>query len=300
LSPDAPVSLRCRKEESSFPLIDGIANLVRADRVDAVGSFARAYSEVWRKDGWGAPDSAYLFGLPYRDTTGRNSMKWKVKARSMDALLVALESMDVRTVVDLGAGIGWLSYHMARKGFEVYAVDVVQDSVLGLGAGRSYIHGTTYFERVCGELTNPPFQRESIDVVICNASLHYASELQETLRAISGILRPGGSFFVMNSPVHHKRHDTVQAETAFRAHLKDLGADEMVSSSYHHFERSALLSALNTLIGPTTEIPFDPGVAFRLNRRIKGIVLRMGVATFPILRARKAQPCFEDEPIVDE
>ncbi len=279
--------LACRREAHAFRVVDGIPHMVRPERADRVRAFAESYSKAWCRDGWGAVDSDYLLRLPYRDTSRRRSIEWRVKARSLEALERYLNNLRPHRVADLGSGVGWLSYHLARRGHEVYAVDIVHDNILGLGAATTYLRRGVYFERVLGELSRPPLLDASIDTVICNASLHYATSLPQVVEEINRVLRPGGALVVLNSPVHRDSDSALRAEGDFRERLRRLGADEEVASAYHHFTFDVLGEVLSSGIGKVERIPFDPGLVFRSVRRLKGLVLGMELANFPILLATK-------------
>ena len=279
--------LRC-SQAHEFEIADGVPLLVRESERPRLLAFADSYGPVWAKDGWGGSDREYLRSLPYHDTTHRRVAEWKVKARSMDALLRFLDPQKWPRVVDLGCGMGWLSHHLAVRGHEVYAIDVVLDGTVGLGAAGTYVRMGPAFERVWAGLHRLPFLSSSVDVVVCNASLHYASDLGISLGEIARILRPGGLVAILNSPVHSRGSSTVRAQSDFRTHLRALGATDDVMSVYHHFTRSELEAGLRTAVGPVNEIRFDPGRWFRWSRRVKGLVLQMELASFPILTATKA------------
>lgn len=279
-------TLRCRSGHTA-EVRAGIPRLVReADRVKVV-AFGAAYAVAWSKAGWGNRDEEYLRNLPFRDTTSRHNAEWRVKARSLRTLLDSLDPQEQLRVVDLGCGMGWLAHHLARRGDTVFAVDAVTDDTVGLGAAATYMRLGPPFDLVWGELDRPPFLSGCIDMVICNASLHYAGQLGSTLREISRILRPGGRLLVLNSPVYSLRESAERALDGFRASLRSLGASEEVVASVHHFVRSDLERSLVDAVGPVSEIPFDPGRWFRWSRAAKGLTLGMELASFPILAARK-------------
>ncbi len=279
--------LECRRETLRFPVLDGIPQLVIPERADAIRVLAEEYSRVWQKDGWGCASPSYLLNLPYRDITGRQSSKWRVKARSTDALLRLFRTLTPRRVLDLGCGVGWLSYQMARRGIDVFAVDLLQDEVLGLRAAEAYVNAGAVFERVWAELERLPFQAGTFDAVICNASLHYSTSLGTALAEVSRVVRPGGVFVVMNSPVHRDSRSAERAERSFRGRLSDLGGSEDLVSRYHHLVRSKLEASLTAAVGPPRDENFDPGRTFRLVRYVKGRILRMELASFPIIWAQK-------------
>jgi len=284
----APMAeLECRREGLRFSVLDGIPQLVTPERANAIRALAAEYSRVWQKDGWGCASPSYLLSLPNRDTTGRKSSKWRVKARSMDALLRLFRRLTPRRALDLGCGVGWLSYQLAQRGIEAFAVDALQDDVLGLRAAEAYMDAGAGFERVWAELERLPFQAGMFDAVICNASLHYSTSLGIALAEVSRVLRPGGVFVVMNSPVYSDSRSAERAERSFRSRLSDLGASEDLVSRYHHFVRSKLEAALTAAVGIPRDESLDPGRTFRLVRYVKGRILRMELASFPIIWAQK-------------
>lgn len=289
--PNAPDSgdLRCEAEGLSYPIAGGIPRLVEQDRVAQDVAFASSLSQTWQREGWGAADEDYLHHLPWEDTSQRHVDEWRVKALSLRALHSLLDRVRPSRVVDLGSGVSWLSHNLAGRGHEVFAIDLLLDEVLGLGAADVYLRLGPYFERIWGEIDRPPLRDESVDAVICNASLHYARDLRETLSEIGRVLRPGGLFVVMNSPIHGDADSAQRAQSDFRNRLHRLGASKEVSSAYRHFSRDDLEAAIRATVGPVSEQEFDPGRSFRWIRRLKGIVLRMELASFPILYATKSQ-----------
>lgn len=276
--------MRCASGHE-YPIEGGIPFLVVARDRQGLRGFADSYSRAWARDGWGSSDVAYLKELPYRDITRRHRAEWRVKARSMDALFTAWEARGPLRIADLGCGMGWLARHLALRGHEVYAMDVSLDDAVGLGAAAALSRLGPYFEPIWGNLERPPFLTASLDAVVCNASLHYSTELEAVLKEIARILRPGGRLAIMNSPVYRDAASARRAEADFRKHLRDVGAAAPVTSRYHHFVRAELQDAVRRAIGPMRDIPFDPGVGFRTVRRLKGMALRMELASFPVLVA---------------
>jgi SAM-dependent methyltransferase len=205
----------------------------------------------------------------------------------MDVLFELFRTLTPRRVLDLGCGVGWLTNRLARGGYDAFAMDIVQDNALGLRAADVYLRAGSVFERVWGELERPPFIDGTFDAVVCNASLHYAPSLEVVLAEVNRVLRPGGGFVVMNSPIHDDPESAERAERSFRRRLSMLGASESLVSRYHHFVRGRLEASLANAIGPPRYQRFDPGRRFRLSRRAKGVLLGMELASFPIIWAQK-------------
>ena len=281
-------TLRCGQDHE-FAVAGDVPMLIRESDRPRLRAFADSYGLAWKKAGWGSPDIKYLENLPFRDVTRRHATEWKVKARSMVALLGVLDPRKPLRVFDLGCGNGWLSHQLAIRGHDVYAVDVALDDTVGLGAAGVYVRLGPPFQRVWADLERLPVQSASVDAVVCNASLHYARDVRVSLRNIARVLRPGGFLAILNSPVHTRPTSAARAQADFRARLRSLEASHEVVSTYHHFTRSELVSDVLSTVGPVEETWFDSGLRFRWSRRLKGLALRMELASFPILIATKLQ-----------
>ena len=162
------------------------------------------YSRVRRAEGRGVQGAEQLRALPFRDLSRKHGYEWSVRARSFEALVAQvvkpLESSRPGRlrVVDAGSGVGWLAYRLARRGHDVAAVDVVRDD-LGLGAHR-HVRGA--YLPVQAELDALPFADRTVDLVIYNASLHYAVDPARTLGEGLRVLETGGRIAIMDSPLY--------------------------------------------------------------------------------------------------
>jgi ubiquinone/menaquinone biosynthesis C-methylase UbiE len=108
--------------------------------------------------------------------------------------------------LDLGAGIGWMSYRLALRGHRAVAVDLLNDDRDGLGAARHYFAKLPReFPRMQAEFDQLPFPDARFDAVIYNASLHYSSDYSKTLAEARRCLCPGGRIVVLDSPVYKLR-----------------------------------------------------------------------------------------------
>jgi len=275
--------LTCARDGSVFPIRAGVPRLVSLDRVAAIATFEEYYAKAWASEGWGSSDPAYFLNLPYRDITGRHRREWRVKARSLETLLALLRRGNSHRIADLGCGTGWLSYRLHLDGYEVYAIDILISDSLGLGAARVYQRDGPAFERVQGELNRPPLADHSMDAVICNASIHYALDLPQTVREIRRVLRSNGIFIVMNSPIHSDASSARRSEAHTRKRLIRAGAGPCVAQTYRHLSMEDLDQAVGFGFQPFREEPFDAGRGFRLTRRAKTIILRTELASFPII-----------------
>ena len=108
--------------------------------------FIRDYEVVREKEGWGSQTPDYYLALPFKDLTNRHNWIWRVRARTLlylqNHLLPKLESTHPTCcrILDIGAGNGWLSYRLAKLGYDPVAVDLLDNDAdsLGLASLRSF------------------------------------------------------------------------------------------------------------------------------------------------------------------
>lgn len=150
-----------------------------------------------------------LLQLP-RLAHGRQAAQWRVRRRSFDCFLTRVLQPLARareprplTVLDLGAGNGWLCYRLARLGAQTLALDLRTDSVDGLAAAAAYTpHLARPLPRIAAGFEALPLAVGSADLAVFNASLHYALDLAEVLRETTRVLKPDGRIAVLDSPFY--------------------------------------------------------------------------------------------------
>lgn len=169
--------------------------------------FRAAYAEQRAAEGRAYTREELLI-LPYL-TSGPLARQWSVRRRTYDAFirrimppLMASSTTPLR-VLDLGAGNGWLAYRMALEGCEAIALDLRDDDVDGLGAADAYVSIVPErVKRVVASFESIPLRERSADVVVFNASLHYAVDLAETLREARRVVREPGRIVILDSPFY--------------------------------------------------------------------------------------------------
>lgn len=215
--------------------------------------FRRAYAEHRASEGR-AHDERAMLELPYlAHGSAALVRQWSVRARTFDAFVAQVLRPAMRRLrrpvdlLDLGAGNGWLSYRAAQLGCRAIALDVRDDRVDGLGAGSCYRRSGTPFESVAASFGALPIADACVDLVVFNASLHYAIDLAAVLRESRRVLRPGGTLAVLDSPFYRRRAagDAMVAEK--RAHAaREFGAraDALLALPFLEFlTREALAQA---------------------------------------------------------
>jgi SAM-dependent methyltransferase len=280
-------TLICHRDDLRFQIESGIPDLIVPERLGTAEDFARSYVQAWGLRGPGAFDFERLTDLPFVPFLSKRGRSWYMKARSLMALLGFLEGKSIRRILDLGCGVGWLSYRLAARGFEAYGLDVVRHGPVGLDASRGYRSLAPHFEPVRGEMERPPFQDRRFDLVVASASVHFGQDVPEIFAQVFRMLAPGGVFVMMNSPVHADPDSAGQAQTAARSNLCRLGASRNAASRYRHLVRSDIRTALEGVFHSFNEFEWDPGLRFRIARKLKSLALRTEIAKFPIFWAAK-------------
>ena len=101
-------------------------------------------------------------------------------------------------VLDAGTGPGTLVRELARSlpELQVYGIDLSED-MIGLArahASREQLEERVHFES--GDVAHLPYPDQSFDVVVSTISMHHWFELEQPLRELYRVLRPGGRLWI--------------------------------------------------------------------------------------------------------
>jgi SAM-dependent methyltransferase len=135
------------------------------------------------------------------------AIEWRIRRESWRTLRQLLRSHESGfrpnsrgslRVLDVGAGNGWLSNRLCGEGHAPVALDLNVDAIDGLGACRAY---HVAFPVVQADFDALPLAPGQFDVVVINASLHYAPDPAHTLEEASRAAVAGSPLVVMDSPI---------------------------------------------------------------------------------------------------
>lgn len=159
---------------------------------------------VLKAQGQGREEPEDYLELPYRPSDRR----WRNCAATWryfeSQILGPLEKAAERplSVLDMGAGVGWLSYRLALRGHRPVAIDLLADPHDGLGAVRHYAAKLeARFPAIQAEMDNVPLADDQFDLIVFNASFHCAVDYHETLREARRLLGWGGRVAILDTPV---------------------------------------------------------------------------------------------------
>ena len=187
----------------------GIWLALPPDRQRHFARFMREYEHVRKLEGRGSASPDFYRALPFHDLTGRNASQWSIRARTFKH--IAQNLLPVRSgnrnsplkVLDLGAGNGWMSYRLACLGHQPVAVDLLTNTLDGLGAAIHYESALPkLFPRFQADLDHLPFADDQFDCAIFNASFHYSENYKSTLSEAIRCLSPGGTIVIADTPTY--------------------------------------------------------------------------------------------------
>ena len=101
-------------------------------------------------------------------------------------------------VLDVGTGPGTLARELARcePQLQVYGIDLSEDMIR---LARAHAKREQLEERVhfaTGDVAHLPYPDNSFDVIVSTISMHHWHELEQPLRDLYRVLRPGGRLWI--------------------------------------------------------------------------------------------------------
>jgi len=199
---------------------ESVFRCVSAERLAALEPFLIQYRIVRQRDGYRIADADYYRALPSTDSDDPQRAIWEIRSRSFQRLCGVIGGstrLQPPTVLDVGAGSGWLSYQLAKLGWRATAVDLLADERDGLGARRHY---DAEFACVQADFDALPFAPGQFDCVVFNASLHFADDVAGTLRRAGQLLNARGLLLVVDSPMFVNDDDGIAMRKRDRERLQ--------------------------------------------------------------------------------
>lgn len=117
--------------------------------------------------------------------------------------LMAIESLEGKVCVDLGAWIGWVEAYILKKYRDamLIALDINDDPLVGLGRSvKLKDHFQCAFISLVADMHHLPFADDSIDIVFSVDALHHFRDLSGVMAQIARVLKRGGRFYGLNEP----------------------------------------------------------------------------------------------------
>lgn len=280
-----------------FTRTAGVWRFLSAGQRCAFATFLREYATVRAAERWVPAGAADYAALPDAPPGDPHAGVWRQRRRSFailrDRVVRPLAAQRGRplTILDLGAGSAWLASRLADMGHAVAALDVSVDDADGLGARArctplSAADSVLLLEAAFDRL---PIADAQADLVVFNASLHYARDCAVPLGEALRVLRPDGRVVVMDSPVYRdprsgaamvrEREEALERAFGFRS-------DALGSEGYFTVRRlEEMASALAIRWRWLAPTPIWRSLAARLRAWLRG---RREPATLFVLVGRPA------------
>ena len=238
-------SIACPGCGSVFPATHGILMMMKKHRFEQFRDFVDDYTRIRYAECQGIRDASYYLRLPEPSMVDSMAWQWRMRTVSYQHLISSFLSQSERPlkIIDVGAGVGWLSHRLAGFGHCPIAIDLNIDPYDGLMASSHY--GGAW-PRVQAEFDHLPLEDNQADLVIYNASLHYSIDYQVTLCEALRVLNNEGRIVILDSPVYElassgeqmktEKHNQFEQQYGFRSDsinsieyltwdiLKDLGS----------------------------------------------------------------------------
>ena len=145
----------------------------------------------------GAAGRAHALNKPFSDP-----LCWRYMM-DFGAILSLLPAPPAR-VLDLGAGSGWTSVFLARRGYDVVAQDIAEDMIeLGLENKRRFALENLDF--VQGDYESLAF-KEEFDCATFYDALHHAEDERPAIASVYRALKVGGVCVTLEPGEGHAAH----------------------------------------------------------------------------------------------
>jgi ubiquinone/menaquinone biosynthesis C-methylase UbiE len=107
-----------------------------------------------------------------------------------------------KTVLDLCAGTGFLSYHLAKRA-KPQKITLIDISDYEIEEAKKLLiknFPEQNFSYQTGDITQTNFPDNSFDVIIGNSFIHHLWDINKALAEIKRIMKPGGVFIALHEP----------------------------------------------------------------------------------------------------
>lgn len=251
--------------------------------------FSLAYAEHRKSEGRGYRGQA-LLDLPYVQS-GPHISQWKIRARTFEAFIarvlrpMARQSDGPLTVLDLGAGNGWLSHRIAVEGHRAIALDIRTDCVDGLGAAAPFLVRSASVQPMAASFDAIPLACASVDIAVFNAALHYTTDLPSVLQEAGRVTKPGAKIVIMDSPFYPREADGLAMVAEKRAALAEGPAILIALPFIEFLTRERLRSAAPELEWTRERVRYP--LAYEIRPMVAAITGRRRPSRFDLWVAKR-------------
>lgn len=104
-----------------------------------------------------------------------------------------------KLAADIGAGTGFITEGLIKKGLQVIAVDQAESMLAAMRRKFASVEGIVYH---VGEAENLPIPDETVDFVFANMYLHHVEVPLKAIKEMVRIIKPGGKLVITDLDEH--------------------------------------------------------------------------------------------------
>ena len=130
---------------------------------------------------------------PHLPDVLKDDPEWAARAGDLVFMRELVPNQPVLRILDIGAWNGWLSYHLAKSGHRVAAVDYFIDEFDGLAAVKHYPEDWFPIQM---DLEDLELIRTRFDLVILNRCVQFFTDPIELVRDAMALVRTGGRLVI--------------------------------------------------------------------------------------------------------
>lgn len=130
-----------------------------------------------------------------------NSMRQKYFNQDIRPILFKRINFKNKTVIDLGAGTGYLSLALAKYAKLVFAIDQSQNMLDQIRQKATYQNLTNVFT-IISDVNTIAFQSHQIDVVTMNMALHHMVDPSSIIKEMHRLLKDNGQVVISDVMKH--------------------------------------------------------------------------------------------------
>lgn len=192
----------CASCKAQFTLRQGVRSLICREMYASDQAFASALEiiEFWGK-GWekrlgdAEHRPIFEFDLGALRNWIEKDIKWQKANDSLLGVDLALDSLNGKSVLNIGAGAGTEALLLSYAGANCIAMDITSQAAAAAEFLIRKIGGQGLGVQADGRFI--PLRDASVDLVYSSGVLHHSPELARSIAEIHRVLKPGGKAYIM-------------------------------------------------------------------------------------------------------
>ncbi len=205
------------------------ANLWLAQSPESNSSSEGMYHALRDKEGWIYPDEI-VEQLPNIAESDPHSAQWLVRKKSFHRFVQYLIAQHPgSSILDIGCGSGWMANGLAKKGFQVCAIDL---NYLELRQAAHIFKETTNVTWLYGNILTDVVPQDSMDYIVMASSLQYFVDISQLMKSLFRILRDAGEIHIIDTPFYSARKKDEAAKRS-KTYYTSIGCPEFADHYFH-------------------------------------------------------------------